>query len=451
MHSDQSIAKQRPLSSARVWFSERTGLVALLLAACALLGACGSQDAQTKAAQSVLAKSANEIVVASYPALDEGIKIAIERYRKVRPDVTVRLSSLSFGDHHNSLTTGLATGVSLPDVVAIDVGYLGRLIGSGALEDLSLPPYNALQYREKVFAFTMTQASPRGGGLGAMPVDVGPGTLLYRKDIIDKAGVSEATLIESWESYIDAGKQIKERTGASLVPNASSLSDLYIRANVKSGEGIYFDNNDRPLVNTPRFERAFALAKAARVAGLDAKMAPWTTEWFEGFKRGTFATEMSGAWLAGHLANYIAPDSRGLWRAAPLPNRVYASWGGSYYGIPKKLPEVRKKEAWEFVRYLSLDRGMQLAALQGLDAYPSLIEASNDSFFEQPVAYLGGQQARLLWREAAKQIPAPEVNRLDPIAAQVIAAELEKVLELDKPIKDALATAERVIARRIRR
>jgi multiple sugar transport system substrate-binding protein len=107
--------------------------------------------------------------------------------------------------------------------------------------------------------------------------------------------------------------------------------------------------------------------------------------------------------------------------------------------------------AWEFIRFLSLDRDMQLAALKGLDAYPSLIDASNDPFFEEPVAYLGGQQARVLWRSAAQRIPAPEVNRLDPIAAQVIASELEKVLELDKPIKDALATAQRVIERRIRR
>jgi multiple sugar transport system substrate-binding protein len=415
------------------------------------LSACSSENVSQPRAHSVLAKSADEIVVASYPALDEGIKIAIERYRKVRPDIKVRLSSLSFGDHHNSLTTGLATGVSLPDIVAIEVGFLGRLIESAALEDLSQPPYNALQFRDRVFPFTITQASRRGGGLVAMPVDIGPGTLLYRKDIIDQAGVTEAQLTQSWESFIGAGKQIKAKTGSVLVPNASSLSDLYIRATVQTGEGIYFDANNKPLVTTPRFERAFELAKAVRAAGLDGKFVPWSTEWFEGFKRGSFATEMTGAWLAGHLANYIAPQSKGLWRAARLPSGVYAAWGGSYYGVPKRLPEARKLAAWEFIRFLALDRDMQLAALKGLDAYPSLVEASNDPFFEEPVEYLGGQQARVLWRNAAQHIPAPEVNRLDPIAAQVIAAELEKVLELDKPIKDALATAKRVIERRVRR
>jgi multiple sugar transport system substrate-binding protein len=416
-----------------------------------LLGACGKEAPSAPKTQTIERTTNSEIVVASYPSLDEGIKVAIDLYKKVRPDIKIRLTSLSFGDHHNNLMTGLATGVSLPDVVGIEVGFLGRLIESGTLEDLGKPPYNARQYGDRLLPFTMAQASRRDGTLVAMPVDIGPGTLLYRKDILDRAGVSEAELISSWESFIEAGKRIKAKTGAYLVPNASSLSDLYIRSNVTSGEGIYFDKNDRPIVTSERFQRAFALAKAVRDAEIDGKFAPWTTEWFEGFKRGTFATEMSGAWLAGHLSKYIAPQSKGLWRAAPLPGGVHASWGGSFYAIPKLLPEERKAAAWEFIKFLSLNREMQIAALKGLDAYPALIEATDDKFYEEPVEYLGGQRARLLWRDAAKKVPALEVNRLDPIAAQILATELDRVLELDKPIKDALATAQRVIERRIRR
>jgi multiple sugar transport system substrate-binding protein len=422
---------------------------ALIVIGC-LLCACGNEARQSAKAPA-LERGADEIVVASYPSLDEGIKVSIDLYKKIRPNVKIRLTSLSFDDHHNNLMTGLATGVALPDVVGIEVGFLGRLIESGTLEDLGKPPYSARQYADRVLPFTLAQASRRDGLLVAMPVDIGPGTLLYRKDILDRAGVTETELTASWEGFIEAGKRIKAKTGSYLVPNASSLSGLYIRANVASGEGIYFDKNDRPIVTSERFQRAFQLAKAARVAQIDGKSAPWTAEWFEGFKRGTFATEMSGAWLAGHLANYIAPQSKGLWRAAPLPGGLNASWGGSFYAIPKLLPEARKAAAWDFIKFLALDREMQLAALKGLDAYPSLIAATEDKFYEEPVSYLGGQQARLLWRETAKNIPALEVNRLDPIAKQVLEAELDRVLELDKPIDEALATAQRVIERRIRR
>jgi multiple sugar transport system substrate-binding protein len=413
-------------------------LHALLLGVWCLYGAAQAQDSKT-------------LVVASYPSLDEGIKAAIPLYRKIAPDVTIKLVSLSYGDHHSAMVTSLATGTSLPDVVGIEVNYLGRLIDSGALEDLSQPPYNARQLSGRIVPFTLAQASRRDGVLAALPVDIGPGSLFYRADIVAKAGVSEAQLTASWDSYVEAGKQIKAKTGVLLLPNAAAVYEVYIRSNLASGEGIYFDQHNRPLVNTPRFERALALAKSVRDAGLDGKFPAWTNEWNEGFKRGSFATEMSGAWLAGHLSRYMAPNTRGLWRAAALPAGAFASWGGSFYGMPRALSAQRKALAWPFIQFLALNKDMQLEALRKLDAMPSLVEASNDAFFDEPIEFLGGQKARQLWRTAALRIPAIEVNKLDPIAAEIMANQLDKVLELNKPIKAALRDAQRQIDRRIRR
>jgi multiple sugar transport system substrate-binding protein len=392
-----------------------------------------------------------QLVIASYPSLDEGIKVAQALYAKVAPGVTLKLASLAYGDHHNAMVTGLATGTSLPDAIGIEVSFLGRLIESGTLEDLSQPPYNALQYRDRVVPYTLAQASRRDGTLAAMPVDIGPGTLLYRHDLCTKAGVTDAMLTESWASFLAAGQQIKARTGALLVPNAQSMADLFVRANVKSGEGIFFDNEDRPLLQTPRFERAFELAKQVRDAGLDGKFAPWTNEWNEGFRRGTFATEMSGAWLAGHLARYMAPATRGQWRAAQLPGGAFASWGGSFYAIPKQISPERKLAAWRFIEFLATNREMQLTALRELDAYPSLIAAAQDDFMNQPIDFLGGQRARQLWRDASTRIPALVVNKLDPIAREIITGELDKVLEGGKRIPAALRDAQRKVERRVRR
>jgi multiple sugar transport system substrate-binding protein len=391
------------------------------------------------------------LIVASYPSLDEGIKAAIPLYKKIAPDVTIKLVSLSYADHHNAMVTSLATGTSLPDLVGIEVNFLGRLIDSGALEDLSRPPYNARQFSGRIVPFTMAQASRRDGVLAALPVDIGPGSLFYRADILAKAGVSDVQLTASWDSYVEAGKQIKAKTGALLLPNATAVFHVYIRSDLGSGEGLYFDQHNRPLVNTPRFERALALAKAVRDAGLDGKFPSWTNEWTEGFKRGTFATEMSGAWLAGHLSRYMAPKTKGLWRAAALPGGAFASWGGSFYGIPRALSAERKALAWPFIQFLALNKDMQLEALRKLDALPALVEASNDAFFDEPIEFLGGQKARQLWRNAAMSIPAIEVNKLDPIAAEIMVNQLDKVLELNKPIKAALRDAQRQIERRLRR
>jgi multiple sugar transport system substrate-binding protein len=392
-----------------------------------------------------------KLVVASYPSFDDAVRAAIPLYKQQRPDVTIELVSLSYDDHHNALVSALATSVSLPDVIGIEVAYLGKFVGSAGLEDLAKPPYLALSFKPQIVGYTFGQASTRSGQLSGMPADVGPGTLFYRQDILSKAGVTEAELTASWDSFIAAGKIIKAKTGVFLVPNAETLLDVYIRSNLAAGDGIYFDSQERVLINTPRFERAFELARAVRVAGLDGKYARWTNEWVESLRRGAVATDMCGAWLAGHLASYIAPNSKGLWRAAPLPQGAQASWGGSFYAIPSKISVERKTLAWDFIRFMTTDKTMQLAAFKKLDAFPSLLAAVDDPFIDEPIAYLGGQRARQLWRDSAARIPALQVNRLDATVDLIVKAELNRVLEQGKDIKVALADAQRHAERRIRR
>lgn len=397
------------------------------------------------------AAAAQTLSIASFPSFDEAIKTAGPLYSKAAPNVSLKLSSLAYADHHAAMVTALSTGAGLPDVVGIEHAYLGRLIDTGGLEDLSKPPYDGLGFKGRIVPFAFAQASRRDGALSAIPADLGPGALFYRQDILAKAGLSEAQLTASWESFIEAGKQIKARTGALLVPNANTLLRVMTRSDVPAGEGIYFDRNDKPLLNTPRFERAFQVARAVRQAKLDGKFTRFTNEWAEGFKRGSYATEMAGAWLGGHLATYLAPQGKGLWRVSQLPAGAFASWGGSFYGIPRRLPEERKRLAWDFIRFMTTNRDMQLAAFKNLDAYPALIEAARDPFAEQPIEYFGGQKARLLWREAAARISPLEVNRLDPIAEEVSEKELDLVMESGKDIKTALADAQRQVERRVRR
>jgi len=203
------------------------------------------------------------------------------------------------------------------------------------------------------------------------------------------------------------------------------------------------------LVESPRFVKSFEMARAVREAKLDAKIGAWSNEWSEGFKRGTVATQMMGAWLGGHLQNWLAPGTRGLWRAANLPAGSYGSWGGTFYAIPKK--GANKALAWEFIKFMTLNKDNQLAGFKAEDAFPALIEAQNDAFYDEPVPFFGGQKVRLLWRDAVPRIPALDVAKHDAVAEEVISTELDKVLDQNKDIATALADARALIERRSRR
>ena len=389
------------------------------------------------------------LTVASFPDLDRAAKAALSQWKKLHPDIEIKLVSRQYPDHHTAMTTALATGSGLPDVMAVDFRFIGKFAESSGLEDLSKVPYNGNSLRGKFVRFSFPQATSTSGALAAIPVDIGPGTLLYRKDILDRAGLREEDLTRSWESFIEAGKKIKSVTGVYLLANAADIRDIALRSGLSDGEGVYFDSSGNCLIESVRFVRAFELGRAARVAGIDARAVAWTNEWAAGFKNNRIASQMMGAWLAGHLKNWLAPDSKGLWRSTTIPGGVYASYGGSFYAIPKKA--ANKNAAWEFILLLAANREVQLQSLRVLDSFPALTDAYNDPAMDEPIEFLGGQQARRLWRTIAGKIPAIAVNKHDAMAQDIMNAEFEKVLAEGKSIPSALADARALVERRARR
>lgn len=389
------------------------------------------------------------LTVAAYPAVDSILKAALPDWEKKHPGVQVKLISRAYADHHTAMTTALSTSSKPPDVMVLEASYVARFATGGGLENLSAEPYR-LNERANLFApYAIEQATSVKGQLIAIPTDIGPGTLLYRQDLLAKAGLKESDLTNSWDSYIQSGIVIKKTTGAYLVAHARDVKDLILRGGVTSGQGLYFDANGHSLVKSERFVKAFELAKRIRDNQLDGKISAWTNDWAEGFRRGHVATQMSGAWIAGHLNNWLAPNTRGLWRAAQLPENTWAAWGGSFYAIPKAAKE--KELAWDLIQLMTLNPEQQLQAFKSQDAFPALVSVYNDAFFNEPIAFLGDQKARLLWREATRKIQAPKVHRLDTFADEVVNTELDKVLYQGKAIEVALQDAHRLLERRAKR
>lgn len=397
------------------------------------------------------AAASQTLTVAAFPLVDEIVKAALPHWRARHPGVDLKVVSRQYLDHHTAMTTALSTSVYLPDVMALEVSYVGRFAQGGGLEDLARPPYDVARFRPRLVPYAYDQAVNSRGEVVAVPTDIGPGTMLYRHDILARAGVAEGELTHSWDSCIDAGIRIKQRTGAYLVAHVQQVKDIVLGSGVQPGEGRYYDRNSRALADTPRFVRAFEIAREMRRAGLDAKVAAWSNEWAEGFKRGTLATEFSGAWLVGQLSSWIAPQTAGLWRAAQFPEGAYAAYGGAFYALPRRADAARKALAWDFVQMMTLTPELQFAAFKAYDAFPALLATHDDPFFEQPLPFLGGQRARLLWRDAARRIQATPIHKQNNFADEVVSTELDNVLDRGKDIPAALADAQRLLQRRAHR
>ena len=401
------------------------------------------------AASAVAARPVTTITLATFPDLDRAAKAALPRWHALHPGIDVRIVSLQYTDHHNAMTTALATGSGLPDVMAIDFKFIGKFVGSGGFEDLYQSPYGAATLRDAFVPYTLAQATNAKGELGALPADIGPGTLLYRADLVAKAGLTEADFTRDWESFIAAGIKLKSATGACILASSTDIVDIVIRSGLPPGQGIYFDRDGKVLVDAPRFVRAFELGRRAHQAGIDAGTTMWTNEWVAGFRSDRIAGQMMGSWLAGHLKNWLAPATTGKWRSAPLPGGLYASYGGSFYAIPRHAQH--KAEAWQFVRFMTADRQVQLAALTQFGNFPALVAAQRDPVVDEPIAFLGGQRAGVLWRDTAARVPAIPVDKYDSMATDAVRAEYQNVIARGKDIHEALADAKWLIEHRARR
>lgn len=100
---------------------------------------------------------------------------------------------------------------------------------------------------------------------------------------------------------------------------------------------------------------------------------------------------------------------------------------------------------------MTTNRAVQLKHFETIAAFPANTTTYDDPLFEQEVEFLGGQKARLLFADVAKNIKPVQPSKGDHVARAIILENaLMEVLDEGKDIETALKEAERLIKRRTR-
>jgi len=387
--------------------------------------------------------------VAVFPDLDKSFPVLIEGFKEKYPGVNIELRVNAWGDHHNILVTQFASGTDLPDVAAVDLDYIGQIGAGGGCDNLAKAPYNCKKYEKLFVPFSWAQASISKDEVVGMPIDIAPGCAFYRKDILDKYGINYED-IKTMDDLFEVGKKVtKDLNGDGkadqwLVGDATDIFQIIIR----SDSTRYFDEKGNPVLDRALVRKAMELTKKFFDAGLSAQINQWTPEWYAGLsaENGGIVYTPTGAWMLGHLKNWMATNLSGEYRAGYLPaieqgkDRMYASWGGSFLVIPKK--SKNKAAAWKFIEYMTTVKENQIESFKVTAAFPSMMAAWDDKVFDEGVEYIGNQKARKHWIDVAKNIPVVYVNQYDAIAKGILLAEVQKVLYENKSIDQALEDAQ---------
>jgi len=244
------------------------------------------------------------------------LRLAADEFVKKYPKVEFEWVDMSWQDTHQKLAVALAAGSGAPDVVALDGAQVQKFVKLGGLLDIT----NAMAEVKAGFPpYKIREASDAKGNIFAVPWDIGPCSLFYRKDIFDKAGVQPP---ETWDDYIAIGqKMLKDghyMMALSLTtPNPQDVS--FFQKLLWQNGGSYFDKATGAVtLDNDKGKEAMEMYAKIAFAGICADIAPFTPAWFGGWKEGKLITEPGAAWM-----QHVYPDnikegegSYGQWRVA---------------------------------------------------------------------------------------------------------------------------------------
>jgi len=168
-------------------------LIGAMTASLALTG-CGGKKSASKDGK-------KELTVWAWDVALMQLEEAAEEYQKDHPDVTFKFEEMGTDQIYKKLSTSLATGNGIADIIAIEgdvlVGYAdkfpeGFLDVSDAIntDDFLASKIGEVSYKDKIHAF---------------PWDAGPAAMFYRTDYFEQAGVNPED-IQTWDDLIEAGK-----------------------------------------------------------------------------------------------------------------------------------------------------------------------------------------------------------------------------------------------------
>jgi multiple sugar transport system substrate-binding protein len=387
-------------------------MVVMCALSASVVAACGGGDSGTKDVGSKekkkvdvaaeLKKPANLTLWAWTPGTDK----AVAMFEKAYPNIKVKVQNVGQGaPHYRKVRTVLKSGKGQPDLIQMEFQFIPSYTITKDLLDLE--PYLPKDFLSKYPEWIQKQINLQGGIYG-VPWDSGPLGLIYRKDLLDKAGIKEPP--KTWAEFADAARKYHKANPKSYLVNMPG-------AQTGQWLGLYWQNGARPFKGTaenltvnltdPKIKQVTDFWDPLIKEGVISTDADFNDNWYQGLANGKYAGWVAAAWGPIFLQG-TAKKTSGNWRAAELPqwnegDHVSGNWGGSTIAALKstKHPAAAAELArWilqeqEPVNFFSLDKFL---------FPPMSATLKQPEWVNQKNKFYGGQQVNKLYAQISNTV-----------------------------------------------
>jgi cellobiose transport system substrate-binding protein len=302
-------------------------------------------------------------------------------YEKTHPGITVKATNIDTGG--NALIdwqTKQASGAGLPDVQAVEEGWLSKVMQvSDSFTDLR--DHGIEDVKDRWVPWKYQQATDPEGRVIGYGTDIGPEGLCYNAKLFGEAGLpTERTEVAAlfggedatWDQYFEVGKQYHEKTGKAFYDQSGFIWNAMVN---QQPEGYYTEDGKLNVEGNSDLEALWGKVADGAEAGLSDAQTAWDWGGGKAFTDGSFATFVCPAWMLGVVKGQTESaggDASTGWDFADVFPGGAANWGGSFLTVP--TTSKHPAEAAELAAWLT-DPAQQSSAFQAAGPFPSTVEA----------------------------------------------------------------------------
>ncbi|MFJ4876848.1 ABC transporter substrate-binding protein [Streptomyces sp. NPDC088745] len=413
------------------------------LSGCATGGAGGRGGPAPEVPEADGKQLRGTVTVWSWDVAAKAMRRLAKDFQAKHPGTAVTVRDIGYDSAYDKITVGLKSGSGLPDVLTVEGPRMATYTGNfpRGFYDLTKP---AGAHRKNFDeASWKTVVDPRGRTV-ALPWDIGPCGMFYRRDYFRAAGIEPGS-IRTWDDYVQAGEQLRKRTGRRMLVLDSVEDSTFAMLLQQQGRHFYADG--RVAVDSPEAVRAATLLKTLA----DRDLVDYQKGWdglVTATKAGRAATETSAAWWMGTLLA-DAPELKGRFGVLPMPaftagGARTSNRGGSVLAVPEQSRNPGL--AWAFVEFLLTSVPNQVSMLKREGLFPAFLPALADPYLSTPQEYFGGQAALKVFADLAPTTPPVEYTEDGAKASEIMFSTISGILTRDKDPREALGSAAAQIA-----
>ncbi|RSL34868.1 extracellular solute-binding protein [Salibacterium salarium] len=244
---------------------------------------------------------------------------AVERWNEDNPDRQIKLTAEVFpiDQMNNNLRLALQSGEGAPDIADIEVSHFGSFLeGEPQFESMN-------DQVEPVLDDMVTgrlDLYSKDDNYYGLPYHVGASVMYYNEEIMDEAGV-DIDSIETWDDYIEAGKQVTENTDA-MMTTIETTDQFTFWPLIAQQESDYFNEDGEVILDNETNVETLQFMNDLIYEHEIAEIAPGGDhheEQYYGYMNdGGAASLLMPMWYMGRFIDYME-DLEGKMQVRPLP------------------------------------------------------------------------------------------------------------------------------------